>query len=365
MKEGRAIGFRWLQITGGEPTVHPDLMRLLREAAAIGFEEIALFTNFFALGEDVFTFLREAEMEIHTTIFSHQAAIHDAITGLPGSFERVVAGVRRAREAGLEVLVSIVFMDRNDQDRAATLDFVRGLGVPNDRLKVSYVRPQGRGLELPESTRPPLWDRRMEDWTVEGGEIVATTCWAGKTAIGATGDVYVCVGERTVLGNVATASLRPILKRPAMRKLWKITLDDVPGCSVCEFRYACFDCRADAHLVSNDLLGRDPTCPYDPLTGTWLFKGEPLSMQESNRPKRKENLIVEEMDGDLILADFQTSQMHVLNPIAAAVWDMCDGRQTVDDMVRLLAEHFQVESAQVRPDVERMLEEFRSKGLLE
>ncbi|MBM3335374.1 PqqD family peptide modification chaperone [Candidatus Sumerlaeota bacterium] len=146
-----------------------------------------------------------------------------------------------------------------------------------------------------------------------------------------------------------------------MQRLWRITLDDVPGCSQCEFRYGCFDCRAGAHLLTGDLFGRDPTCPYDPTTGVWRYEVPTVD----SKPKRKEGLVVEEVDSDLIVADLAGLQMHVLNPVAAVIWRMCDGQQTAEDMAALLAGHFGLSVEEVRRDVDRTLGEFAAKGLIE
>ena len=84
-----------------------------------------------------------------------------------------------------------------------------------------------------------------------------------------------------------------------------------------------------------------------------------------SKPKRKGKPVVEEMDDDLLVADFSDSQMHVLNPTAAAVWAMCDGQHTAGQIADLLAGHFGLPAEEVRRDVARVLGEFREKGLVE
>jgi pyrroloquinoline quinone biosynthesis protein D len=83
------------------------------------------------------------------------------------------------------------------------------------------------------------------------------------------------------------------------------------------------------------------------------------------KPKRKDQLVPEEMDDDLLLADFRQSQLHVLNPTAAAVWEMCDGKHTAEQIAGLIAKHFALPVEEVRQDVARVLGEFREKGLVE
>ena len=84
-----------------------------------------------------------------------------------------------------------------------------------------------------------------------------------------------------------------------------------------------------------------------------------------SKPKRKGIPVVEEMDDDLLVADFGESQLHILNPTAAAVWDMCDGQYTAEQMADLLAGHFGLPVEDVQDDVVKMLGEFHEKGLIE
>src|SRR5713226_7179053 len=45
LDEARAVGCRRVQFIGGEPTVHPDLGRLLEHATRVGFRHCEVFTN--------------------------------------------------------------------------------------------------------------------------------------------------------------------------------------------------------------------------------------------------------------------------------------------------------------------------------
>ncbi|MBM3334594.1 PqqD family peptide modification chaperone [Candidatus Sumerlaeota bacterium] len=364
LEEAREFGFQSVQITGGEPTLHPDIAQLLRAAHRLGYLPVAFFTNLFRLSDDLLAVLCEIGAQVHTSLYSHDAKIHDSITRQVGSFDATLEGIRRVQAAKLEILVAVVRMEANDATYDQTRAFLKDLGVAMDHQKSGPVWPEGRGVSHAKPDPSWPWPRRFFTWMqhVTKGQLVTNSCWAGRSAIAPNGDVYACVGERKALGNVASASLRSVVESEAMQKLWRINLDDVPGCSQCEFRYACFDCRAGAHLLSGDILGRDPTCAYDPATGIWNYE---VSAMDNKKPKRKEGLVIEEVDSDLIVADFSGLQMHVLNPVAAAIWEMCDGQQTAEDMASLLAGHFGLSVEEVRRDVDRTLSEFAAKGMIE
>jgi len=361
MEEGRRVGFGALGLTGGEPAVHPELQWLLRLAHGLGYQPIALFTNLTLLSDELLAMISEIGAEVHTSLYSLDAQTHDTITGEPGSFERVIEGLRRILAAGVETFVGIPVMEQNLATVDQTIGFLADMGIALDHIKTDCTLPIGRGANLRPLPEAQVWRSKVDGLRVDGWRLLVDTCWAGRLAIANNGDVFVCVGERQTLGNVATVPLRAVVVSKAVRSLWGITLDEVSVCAECEFRYACFDCRAVAHLLSGDLRGRDPTCPYTPATGLWRQKEAPMN----TKPKRKENLVLEEIDDELLVADFSDSQLHVLNPTAAAVWEMCDGQRTAEEIADLLAEHFGLSPEQVRQDIAKIIGEFREKGLIE
>ena len=53
------------------------------------------------------------------------------------------------------------------------------------------------------------------------------------------------------------------------------------------------------------------------------------------RPRaREEGLVVQELDGELLIYDLDTHRSHCLNSTAAMVWRECDGRSTVGEIAR-------------------------------
>jgi hypothetical protein len=58
---------------------------------------------------------------------------------------------------------------------------------------------------------------------------------------------------------------------------------------------------------------------------------------------RREGLVVEELDGEVLVYDENNDVACRLNPTAALVWRSCDGERTVSDLVAVLAaEHGEI-----------------------
>lgn len=54
----------------------------------------------------------------------------------------------------------------------------------------------------------------------------------------------------------------------------------------------------------------------------------------------------------------------MLNATASDVWRLCDGEQTLDEIVDLLASAYQAEVSVIRPDVEKTIAELVEAGFL-
>jgi hypothetical protein len=78
---------------------------------------------------------------------------------------------------------------------------------------------------------------------------------------------------------------------------------------------------------------------------------------------RSKDLIVEALDGELLVFDQQTQGCHVLNRAAAAIWRHCDGRTGAEDLAARASE---VSGLPPRPEIAALaLEELRRARLLE
>lgn len=88
------------------------------------------------------------------------------------------------------------------------------------------------------------------------------SCWGKRLAITCDSLVHPCIYSDIVLGNFYEDNLYDIFKKA--EAYWKITKEKVDKCKVCEFRYACPDCRVLAMREEGTLTAPNPHCSYDP-----------------------------------------------------------------------------------------------------
>lgn len=89
---------------------------------------------------------------------------------------------------------------------------------------------------------------------------------------------------------------------------------------------------------------------------------------ESNQawvPCVSEGVVEEVVDDQLILYDSRADRVHILNLTAAAVFDLCDGRTPVEEIVKELKQALADGSFDCDHEVPRILGEMLDQGLLE
>ena len=118
-RAARDLGFDKIRLTGGEPTVRPELVDIVRGVSALGFRAISMTTNGLRLSE-LARPLKEAGLErVNVSVDTLDADKFHRITRW-GKLETVLAGIRAAEEAGLQPIKinAVVVRGYNDDEVA-------------------------------------------------------------------------------------------------------------------------------------------------------------------------------------------------------------------------------------------------------
>jgi len=124
-----AIGVPHVILTGGEPTLHPDLPALIRYANARGLI-VGMNTNGRALAQRPFveTLVAAGLNHVQVTLESNRAAVHNAMVGAP-AFAQTVQGIQNALATGIHVITNTTLTTQNYHHALETIDFVQQLGL--------------------------------------------------------------------------------------------------------------------------------------------------------------------------------------------------------------------------------------------
>jgi PqqD family protein of HPr-rel-A system len=82
-------------------------------------------------------------------------------------------------------------------------------------------------------------------------------------------------------------------------------------------------------------------------------------------PTRRAQVSLQRVGREAILHDRSSGRAHVINSSAARLWELCDGRTTVDDIAAAFAASYKLPATEVRADVDALLSTFRELGVLD
>lgn len=84
----------------------------------------------------------------------------------------------------------------------------------------------------------------------------------------------------------------------------------------------------------------------------------------ASRPRRRKDVRVRGTGDTTVLTDEQGSTAYALNDTALALWELCDGRTTVAEMVGAASMLFAEDPADLERDVLAALDELLGEGLI-
>ncbi len=145
-----------VSFTGGEPTTYNDLPELINYASKQNKMRVNLITNGTLITPQMAkTFADAGLSSAQVSIESAIAEEHDAITGVKGSHEASVSGLKALKNAGIIVHPHLTICTMNIDNLVHYPSFCKDIGI--ERFSTNLVIPAGRG--------------DSEDLTVEYSEI--------------------------------------------------------------------------------------------------------------------------------------------------------------------------------------------------
>jgi hypothetical protein len=77
------------------------------------------------------------------------------------------------------------------------------------------------------------------------------------------------------------------------------------------------------------------------------------------------DVALQRVGNEAILHDRRNGRAHVINESAAQIWELCDGRNSFDQVVMAFAASYQLPAPDVRADVQYIVTKFRELRVLE
>lgn len=367
-----AQGFSGVVLTGGEPLLRPDFSEIYQRAVEVFDRRVTILTNGNLIDERLAGRIRDNHTQLSLSFYSQDGSRHDELTGVPGSFDELVEAIRLLLRLKVFFTVNIVVFPHLEADLPEIRAFLASLGVDGERAMANPVLPAGRGCTARADIRLLQSDFPHEPFRFVAGReserLQCPTCWRGQLTITPQGRVLLCNMIRDLsVGDLQSDDLRSIVSSPRCQSLWRLTLDDVEGCRECELRFACYDCRAAPNFLSGELRGRNPLCRYNPQTGEWSMATHSWTrarLDANVRPRAPAGLAARRLGAEAVLCDQGGNCIFALNRVAERIWSLCNGERSVEAIIGLLLDEFDVEPDRLAQDVNATVAYLFQQGLL-
>ncbi len=269
-----------IQLIGGEPLLlgKTKVTRILNEAKRLNIPMIEIFTNGHLIDDFYVDYFMKNDIRLAISIYSSEAQEHDAVTNVVGSWLKTMSAIRKVTEVGIKVRFGIVATTMNQRTVSSTAAWLKEeFGVFKGK-KFDVVRSCGRGNNsniIPwELFRSQHMKLKPDFSPVTVSRLERTMfnniCWGEQICVMPNGDITPCEMEfENIEGNITHNSLAEILLGEGGDFSQKLNKDKIDICKDCEYRYACWECRAMAHQLDIKKFSKPLTCTYDPYTGEW------------------------------------------------------------------------------------------------
>ncbi len=298
-----------LAFAGGEPTISPDLLPVLRRCQRYGLH-VSVATNGSTLTPRLAAELADAGARyIEISLDSVHPEKHDAFRGQPGMWHRTVRGMRYVvQQPGLRLGMAMCVHQGNFDEVEDMLRFAVDIGA-SCIAHFNFI-PVGRGVQMTAGDLTPRqreWLlRTLNDWMQSGRIGVISTapqlgrvcllhsaadgrqscshagsgrgwkarvvakylggCGAGRTyvCIEPNGNITPCVYmPQRVLGNIRQRSFAAIFRENDFGDLLCDRSKLTHHCGQCRFRNYCGGCRARADSYFGAVNAGDPGCIFN------------------------------------------------------------------------------------------------------
>lgn len=261
-------------LSGGEPTLHPDLPAIIRRLKSSGIEQVTVLSNGLLIDEKYAHSLKTAGVDqVRISIDGTTPTINDKIRGA-GSWQYAMNALASLKHAGIHTGVVYTACQKNKEDWLNLVEFASNVadtlyageivywGNAHANEKVLALSDEEvaafRLLLADYQVRPKDHFRVNPDQ--EEGDYRRGMCVAGreKCTITCKGGVIPCSmfdQPEFVAGDLAGESLKEIwTTSPVFHRLRHLSAIKFSKCSECDYRLICGGgCRAKSYVLHRRL----------------------------------------------------------------------------------------------------------------
>lgn len=260
IEEGRKMNIIHVTLSGGEPLLHKDILGFLKRCRELELS-VNVLSNLTLLTDDIISEMKKNSLlSVQVSLYSMDAAVHDSITKLNGSFEKTKAGILRLCEEGIPVQISCPIIKQNKDSYVDVLHWgwAHNIAVATEPVIFAAYDHSGCNLEnrlsieevdnvltiqmqegYAESIRKIAKDKEK----LTGNDPICSVC-RYSFCVMASGKVFPCAGwQNNVIGDLNHQTVQEIWETSEkIKELRQIKRSRFSQCVDCKDRGYCTVC---------------------------------------------------------------------------------------------------------------------------
>ena len=251
-----------IKISGGECMIHPSFKQFISHVKKSGFA-LTVMTNLTLLDDEIVDILKNGTLsKVQVSLFSLKPEIHDQITAVPGSLNKVLSNLERLYEEDIPVCIAIQIMELNKGEIEEIYKYVIDHNFEINLDWTIMAQQNGNKQNLVQRVNDVSYYKDIcllrckyeTNFKSTYSELInaplrpsdSSLCSAGMNLlhISTNLDVHPCAGWMLKVGNLASETLQDIWEKSDLKKIRDVTMKDFPKCAKCENRNVCTICMA-------------------------------------------------------------------------------------------------------------------------
>ena len=250
-------GCLYLLITGGEPLIRKDFPEIYRYAKGKGLL-ITLFTNGTLISDSIIQLFKELPPRVvEISLYGATQQTYEGITGVKGSYEKCLSGIRRLLEHNINVRLKTILMTLNSHEFSDIEKTAKEFGVKfrfdaalfprlnGDRtpLELRVSASDAVNKEFSDQERAALWEKFLGTHRDKSFSDDLYQCGAGITGfyIAPQGSLRPCLMTTLISYNLLKGSFSDgwkeirsqIRQKKTARNFTCTTCDKILFCDYC------------------------------------------------------------------------------------------------------------------------------------
>ena len=270
LEELAVAGTLFLTFSGGEVFLRDDLFEIISYAKKLKFS-VNILTNGTLITREIARKLGALSPHaVDISIYGKDSETHDAITSIPGSFQKSIEAIQLLRQEGIQVTTKTPLMKSNAAQYKDIISIANTLtaqyefyavispGIDGSRGPLSHRISEEQFREVfTDTLLNPYCETKKDDRHVYEISDDTLICEAGRSSlvVSPSGKIYPCAVLRICYGDIRKQPFKEIWHSFEATRIRAMKFRDLKACTQCELVAYCNRCPGIALIEHGDLFG--------------------------------------------------------------------------------------------------------------